>query len=128
MEIERARDWYAERSQVAAVAFVRELTTAIDSLAEAPDTWSDYSTKYRRRVLSRFPFSVIYRVTGDTLQVIAVAHDKKRPGYWRYAALVRKLTRASSRREVVGVARLDIDASSDVREGRRIPRRSCTSR
>jgi hypothetical protein len=37
---------------------------------------------YRRRLLTRFPYVVFYEVVDDAVEVIAVAHAKRRPGYW----------------------------------------------
>ena len=37
---------------------------------------------YRRFPLRRFPFSLIYRIAGDQLRILAVAHRRRRPGYW----------------------------------------------
>jgi plasmid stabilization system protein ParE len=81
-ELERAYDWYAERSIVAARAFLAEIVVSVDDLAVSHGTWPHYRAKYRRRVLPRFPFSVIYQVTENAVQVVAVAHEKQRPGYW----------------------------------------------
>ena len=36
----------------------------------------------RRFPLRRFPFALIYRVDGDLLHILAVAHRRRRPGYW----------------------------------------------
>ena len=32
--------------------------------------------------MQRFPFNVLYREAGNTVQVLAVAHHRRRPGYW----------------------------------------------
>jgi len=37
----------------------------------------------RAVVLERFPFKVLYRVSSNVIVVVAVAHDRRRPGYWR---------------------------------------------
>ncbi|MBP88756.1 MAG: hypothetical protein CMJ64_18930 [Planctomycetaceae bacterium] len=37
----------------------------------------------RRYLLERFPYFVVYRETEEKLQVIAIAHGKRKPGYWR---------------------------------------------
>jgi toxin ParE1/3/4 len=37
---------------------------------------------YRRFPLRRFPFALIYRIDGDQLRILAVAHRRRRPGYW----------------------------------------------
>ena len=36
----------------------------------------------RRRVLRRFPYVLAFKVYGEELVVIAVAHARRRPGYW----------------------------------------------
>ncbi len=37
----------------------------------------------RRFVLNRFPFALIYSVSSDALCILGVAHQSRRPGYWR---------------------------------------------
>lgn len=74
--------WYSERSEMAARAFLREMDRAILRISEAPERWPAYDSLTRRFLLSRFPFAVIYRVAGQAVQVIAVAHNKRKPGYW----------------------------------------------
>jgi hypothetical protein len=36
----------------------------------------------RRLPLRRFPFSIIYYTSGDSLRVIALAHHRRKPQYW----------------------------------------------
>lgn len=33
--------------------------------------------------MRRFPYLIHFRVQGDTIQVVAIAHGKRRPGYWQ---------------------------------------------
>jgi toxin ParE1/3/4 len=37
----------------------------------------------RRRTLTDWPYGIFYRLRGDELIIIAVAHHRRRPGYWR---------------------------------------------
>ena len=37
---------------------------------------------YRRVNLKVFPFYVVYVVEGDLAQAVAIAHGKRKPGYW----------------------------------------------
>ena len=37
----------------------------------------------RRLVVHGFPYEVVYRVRGELVEVVAVAHLRRRPGYWR---------------------------------------------
>ena len=82
-EADEARKWYAERSPVAARSCLAELNYAIERVAENPETWPEYESGTRRYVLLRFPYSLIYRCVKARIQIIAVAHAKRRPGYWK---------------------------------------------
>jgi hypothetical protein len=33
-------------------------------------------------VFPRYPFNLVYRVLGDDIEVIAVAHHRRRQDYW----------------------------------------------
>lgn len=81
-EAAAARLWYQERSPVAAALFVDELSLAVAAIADIPNTWPRYMAGTQRYLLRRFPFFVVYRPFGDRVQVIAVAHARRRPGYW----------------------------------------------
>lgn len=78
-----AYDWYFERNPSAAAAFLAEIDRAVEEITEAPERWPRFLFGTRRFVLRRYPFSVVYRVSGGTIQVVAFAHGRRRPGYWR---------------------------------------------
>src|SRR5262249_55437091 len=61
LEAAAARDWYGERSPVAAVAFVTELDLAIEAIAEQPSSLPRFLYGTRRYLLRRFPYCVVYR-------------------------------------------------------------------
>jgi plasmid stabilization system protein ParE len=81
-EARAAREWYQARNAEAAEAFMAELDMAIQRIEEAPRQWPPYLTGTRRYLLRRFPFFVVFRETDDRLQILAVAHARRRPGYW----------------------------------------------
>jgi plasmid stabilization system protein ParE len=82
-EAEAAYRWYHDRSPSAASAFRAALDRAVLLISESPERPATYPHGTRRVLLRRFPFMIVYRVTGDAVQVIAVAHGRRRPGYWR---------------------------------------------
>lgn len=82
-DAENAVAWYAERSMRAAERFVGEMETALAAIGETPERWPRFDGEARRTVLRRYPYVVIYRVFRDRIQVLAVAHGRRRPGYWR---------------------------------------------
>jgi len=82
-EAESTYDWYAARNPAAAHGFREELRQAIDAVGANPRTWPRYSNRARRYVFPRYPFSLVYILRRDDIEVIAVAHGRRRPGYWR---------------------------------------------
>ena len=43
--------------------------------------WSDADGR-RRWLIRRFPYLIVYRIEGDFLHVLAIAHTSRRPEYW----------------------------------------------
>jgi hypothetical protein len=83
LEAKEAADWYAERSLSAAMNFKSELRLAEDNVTVQPETWSAYLHGTRCYRLNQFPYGLVYIERGDRIIGIAVAHLKRRPGYWR---------------------------------------------
>ncbi|MDL1891295.1 type II toxin-antitoxin system RelE/ParE family toxin [Sphingobacteriales bacterium CHB3] len=80
-ELIKAKEWYRLRSEMASQAFALEVDNAIRSIADAPERWPESEGGIRRKVLQRFPYTVLYRTRSETIYVIAVAHQRRRPGY-----------------------------------------------
>lgn len=81
-EAEAAAEWYRARSIEAAAGFVAELSYAIERIEELPGTWPSYVADTRRFVFRVYPFNVVYRILDDEIQIVAVAHARRKPGYW----------------------------------------------
>jgi plasmid stabilization system protein ParE len=82
-EIREAFVWYFERSALAADAFRTEVLDCVDELAERADMWPTDEDDIRFRVLVKFPYTVHYDLSGDIATVLAVAHQRRLPGYWK---------------------------------------------
>jgi plasmid stabilization system protein ParE len=82
-EADEAFEWYWSRSESAALAFNAELRGAFGFLQRSPQMCALYLRETRRVLLHRFPYFVVFRELPRKIQIIAVAHAKRRPGYWR---------------------------------------------
>ena len=83
-EYDAAFDWYLARSPDAALKFDAEFDRALVQVAQAPQRWASGSHNTRRFLLRKFPFLLIYRErSAGEIQVVAVAHTSRRPGYWK---------------------------------------------
>ena len=83
-EIYEAAQWYKERSATAALRFAIELEARIAIILNAPERWPVFEGASRGTLLNRFPFSVIYRVTGHVVEIVALMHHRRDPNYWLY--------------------------------------------
>lgn len=81
-EVEEAQAWYESRSMFAASAFLREFSLAMQRIQTAPHQHARADRGTQRVLLDRFPFTIYYRVRTNELKIVAVAHQKRRPGYW----------------------------------------------
>ena len=83
-EYDAAFDWYLQRSEEAARNFDSEVNRAIQLIIESPQRWPMGPYGTRRFLLRRFPFLLICRErTSPEIQIVAVAHTSRRPGYWK---------------------------------------------
>ncbi len=57
---------------------------SVDEICALPLAWPAWRGRadVRRRVLKRFPFSVLYMAEPAHVLIMAIAHHKRRPGYW----------------------------------------------
>lgn len=82
-DADSAIDWYiGEGAFIAADDFINEIERALNLLKQFPAIGESGARKARSFPLHGFPYSLIYRLQGNIIRVIAVAHHSRRPGYW----------------------------------------------
>lgn len=81
-EITGSLGYYKEKDPTVAEDFDVTIDAAVLLIAAKPNTWPTYLHSTRRYVLNRFPYSIIYREHNDAIQIIALAHHRRKPGYW----------------------------------------------
>ena len=82
-ELRSAVSWYLDRNASAAAKFASDVDRTIDLVLESPERWPLHERAARKVVLQRVPFAIIYRETKHSIQILAVAHGHRRPGYWK---------------------------------------------
>jgi hypothetical protein len=68
--------------------FLQSLTSALEHIENQPQVFPRLETlkthrEVRRCILRRFPYLVIYEIQPQEALVLAVAHARRRPNYWR---------------------------------------------
>ena len=82
-ELRAAFLWYFDRNPIVAQSFQAETEHAVEEVLEDPRRWPKWGNFERKYVFPRFPFNLIYRVNLEAVEVVAVAHQKRKPGYWK---------------------------------------------
>lgn len=82
-ELNEAAIWLELQEPGLGERFLKEVAQARRLILEYPDAWHPLGVRLRRCHLKRFRYGLIYRVKGDLIEVVAVAHDRQRPEYWR---------------------------------------------
>ena len=87
-EFEDAAAWYEREREGYGALFVAEVRRAVDRAVDLPRSGpripgTDPARDVRRFVVRRFPYLVITAIVLDERAVVAVAHGRRRPGYWR---------------------------------------------
>ncbi len=81
-EVDAAADNYDLMRSGLGDEFLRDLEHAINHIAAGPYRLHQIDSRHRRMVLRRFPFNIFFRFDDAQIFVVAVAHQKRRPGYW----------------------------------------------
>ena len=62
--------------------FLEKIKLALKDISASPERWPIVRDNIRRRLIHRFPFSLLYKVDTDEIIVVAVMHQKRHPAYW----------------------------------------------
>ena len=82
-DLESSADWYAKCSASAARNFLVAVDLAISSISNDPERFFRVDKRHQACSVLKFPFQVVYRHENERVIIIAIAHAKRRPGYWR---------------------------------------------
>jgi hypothetical protein len=83
VELAEAISHYDLQREKLADEFLLEFRHAVEKIRSRPRAYPKVTRKFRRHILDRFPYSIIYQPEADRIVIIAVAHLHRRPRYWR---------------------------------------------
>lgn len=65
-------------------SFTETVDHCLRGICQLPFAWQPWpgADGVRRRPLQRWPYSIIYAVEPAAIFVVAIAHQRRRPGYW----------------------------------------------
>ncbi len=78
-----ARTWIGENDFLQGEIFADALEASFQRIKSNPLIYRCFDGEFRRIKVGKFSYSVIFRMRGDEIQVIAIMHQHRRPGYWK---------------------------------------------
>ena len=85
-EVEQSVEFYETRLNGLGLRFLAAVEQTAERISASPEAGAPLAGGFRKRIVSGFPYSVIYRVWEDYVYLVAVAHQHRRPDYWRQRA------------------------------------------
>ncbi len=82
-ELRRAAQWYDQREAGVGQEFLHAVDQGLDHLLHDPSARPIIQEGIHRQFVDRFPFDLLYRVRPTRIEIVAVAHHSRRPGYWQ---------------------------------------------
>ena len=86
-ELAEAALWYEAKKQGLGDELLAEIEAFLPLIGARPRSFPrllgvQATLEIRRALLARFPYAVVFLVREEEVRVLAVAHAKRRPGYW----------------------------------------------
>lgn len=82
-EMSEAARYYEARSPGLGFSFLMDIEAATEQIASNPHAYEMVGRDIRRKLLGRFPYSILYAIEPDRIRIVAVAHHRRQPHYWR---------------------------------------------
>jgi plasmid stabilization system protein ParE len=81
-ELRRAVRFYEREAKGLGAELAAEARAVLESIVSNPNTGSPFAAGTRRKLLPRFPYSVVYLGESGRVDVIALMHHRREPDYW----------------------------------------------
>jgi toxin ParE1/3/4 len=84
-ELDAAVRWYEEQRRGLGADFFNAVLTTLDRITENPEIGAAVPgvIEARRVFVAGFPYQVVYRLAAEEIRILAFAHFRRRPGFWK---------------------------------------------
>lgn len=82
-ELDSAIAYYESKRQGLGIEFWAAIHSIVARIVENPRQFPRVSRRLRKAGLRRFPYGVIYQDQVNDLLIVAIAHGRRKPGYWK---------------------------------------------
>ena len=81
-EFRKSVQWYESKTRGLGLRFTDEVDSTVERIRLNPDLYMNVAGNIRRIQVNRFPYSVFYTTENDTLVILRIFHNKRKPVEW----------------------------------------------
>jgi len=82
LELNEAAEYFDREYAGLGSALLSAVERCVQDILQFPESGTIVSPLLRRRLVRRFPYSVLYEPKPGEVRVLAIMHAKRRPNYW----------------------------------------------
>ena len=82
LEFRESARYYESQQRVLGHRYVDAVRDAITRIRSHPQLYREIEPGIRQCRIPRFPYGIIYRVRNLTVEILALMHLNRKPGYW----------------------------------------------
>lgn len=83
LEAGQAARFYGEKRSGLEQRFLDMLADALQRISRHPHMYATLDGNIHKCKVARFPYGMIYRTKPESIEIIAVMHLRREPGYWK---------------------------------------------
>ena len=81
-ELRSARAWYRAKDHAVERRFTDEIVAAVLRVRARPKGRPEFEPGLRRCLVRRFPYSLVYRLSDEGIEVLVLTHHRRKTRYW----------------------------------------------
>ncbi|VAW41124.1 hypothetical protein MNBD_CHLOROFLEXI01-3409 [hydrothermal vent metagenome] len=81
-EIREATFYYQAQQVGLGERFLSTVQESLTRISNFPESFPVVTSNVRQCKVARFPYAIVYRLQVNYIQVIALAHSRRKPQYW----------------------------------------------
>ena len=82
LELDDAVEYYNLQVQGLGNRYKGEAKSTIKRIGIFPTAWMEVKPEIRRCIMHKFPYNIYYSIQDDTILILAIAHQHRKPDYW----------------------------------------------
>lgn len=87
-ELEDALAYYERHVDGLGLDLLLEIRKQVSKIQQNPQLYPTYkNTEFRICLVERFPYTIFYLEFEESIWIAAIAHQKRKPGYWKKRTL-----------------------------------------